>query len=351
MYRRLSIIFFFSFVVHQVSMAQNDKIVLMLDCSSSMKEKMPELKSSVYRFIELTPLNCNEISIYTFGFETHTPFSSDAAYLNNHVRQLKADRFTYLYRCLDKVYKDNRGSSIKAICLFSDGIPTDKPNDYSLKVRQDIPIYSIGFNLDEDAKKVLESLSSQSGGETKYSSNINQLKQVFGEMSVRISSGSIHANIYPDNQLANIPRSRDGEISGYYFFQRADLYINSTGKDNLDRQKDAIVYYLKQNGYPNALYINDSGIKLLTIDEESNKSEWLNGTIRKKGNSIYLEYTYNYTFYQIKLDVLHITGNSIVLKLVTFIEDEDWGLVEDGNWRYSDKATLLAIHFVKDNCR
>jgi len=348
---RFKLIAVFLFILNIHLQAVNNQIILMLDCSDSMQDELEELQNGARKFVELTPLNCSEIAIYTFGAKSNLPFTSNKDKLLKFINGLSSNGYTPMYTCLNNIYADIYGKNIKGICLFTDGNPTDELVSKHVKIRNDVPIYSIGYGLDDNGERVLHDLASKSGGESRFSSEVAELETLFSDFSVRISSKDLTADIVPAAQEKNVPVNQGEKIKGYYYFDKSLVFSNNAASNYTEKEKSAIISYLKTYGYPNAIYFDKTEVKLLTIEEKSNQSEWLNGTILFDDDYINIHYNYVGSEYDIKVQVVNSHDGLLILKLIEFIEDKDWALIKNGQWNFDDQVTALMIYFVKDYCK
>ncbi len=175
------------------------RIVMLIDISSSMKDKIGTVKEAAKDFLRTMLSKDNKGIVILFNHEVFedTEFTADVKKLVNSISLAYPFGATALYDAVDhcmKLVKNSAGRNI--LVLFSDGEDNSSYLDpYTLlkKIEQsNFSIYSIGrkdkFAVDNKHQRILESLSGTSGGVTFFIDSLDELDRVYKEIKVDIDA-------------------------------------------------------------------------------------------------------------------------------------------------------------------
>lgn len=184
-------------------------LVLLLDTSSSMEEKLATAQQAAIGFTEqLRPQDTAEVVDFDSRVEVLQSFTSDRAALEKAIKQTAAGGSTSLFnavyialKALQKI-KATQAEDIRrqAIVLLSDGEDTSSLVTFEeleeLAKRSETAIFSIGLQGREvlasrgfrEANFALRQLANDTGGRAFFISDIKDLSGVYGQIADELSS-------------------------------------------------------------------------------------------------------------------------------------------------------------------
>jgi Ca-activated chloride channel family protein len=223
-------------------------MVLMIDTSASMEEKIQTAQTAAIRFTKtLRPQDVAEIVSFNDRTTTLQPFTSDPALLETAIRKTEASGPTALhnalYVALKELMKDKRAAELRrrAIVLLSDGEDTASlvSDDQVLELarKSEINIYAISLRQNRvqdrarqafsQAEYLVNALTRDTGGRAYFPSSISELDSVYDriaeELRTLYSVGYVSSNARRDGKwrriVVRVP-DRDGltvrHKLGYY---------------------------------------------------------------------------------------------------------------------------------------
>jgi Ca-activated chloride channel family protein len=221
-------------------------LVVLLDTSASMQEKLPVAQEAAVGFIKhLRPTDQAMLIDFDSRVEILHPFSNDQKALETAIRQTTAGGSTSLHNAIYislKELKKNQAKSAEevrrqAIVVLSDGEDTSSLVTFEevldLAKRSETAIYSIGLKSREsgrggfkEAEFVLRQLSQETGGRTYFPNDLSELSGVYDHIAAEISSqytlGYVSKNARRDGQWRRVvvrisrPNATARTKQGYY---------------------------------------------------------------------------------------------------------------------------------------
>lgn len=167
-------------------------LALLLDTTGSMQEAMPTLKQAAAALVEkLRPED--HVALYAFSdrFDEVTSFSQDHRSVLLAIRRLRADGKTALFDALARAgQKLGVRSGKKALVVFTDGIDNSSVLTMNSAIerarREAVPVYAVAQGQalrDGKLMDALETISGSSGGEAFRVKKLDQMAEVFGQVS------------------------------------------------------------------------------------------------------------------------------------------------------------------------
>ena len=167
-------------------------MILLIDISSSMKDKIGAVKEAAKFFLNQLLTKENRAMVVFFNHEVFedTEFTNDISTLNNSINMAYPFGATALYDAISYCYKLLKGvPGHNIIIIFSDGEDNSSHIDpYTLinKVEKSNNIvYSIGndaVNTDVQYQVILNKFASISGGITFMLHDVNRIRDVYEEI-------------------------------------------------------------------------------------------------------------------------------------------------------------------------
>lgn len=219
-------------------------VVLLMDSSASMEDKMPAAKAAAKRFVAtLVPEDRARVVAFNNRIDVLQDFTADQPALNAGIDQLRPAGATALHNAfyisikdLEKEKRATAGARRQAIILLSDGentasIVTDE-QVIEIARRAEISIYSIRLTADYEGDKgraafsqathLLSVLARETGGQAFFPAQIQELDSVYDriaeEMRTQYSLGYVPSNQRRDGRyrriVVRIP-SRDSVLLRY----------------------------------------------------------------------------------------------------------------------------------------
>ena len=184
-------------VSHFVSENVPLELIVAIDISGSMAESMPKLKAAVKEFLGAVPSG-NEVTLIGFNdtIFTLTRRNTNPADRVKAVDRLASWGATALYDViLRSVGMLSRETGRKALVVFTDG--EDEGSHATIADAEralqgsDVTMYMIGQGRAVSMvslKKIMDRLSTPTGGRALFTDNIDQLRGAFGELVDELSS-------------------------------------------------------------------------------------------------------------------------------------------------------------------
>ena len=204
-------------------------MVLMIDCSASMEEKLRTAQSAAIRFTKtLRPQDLAQIVQFNDRATTLQPFTADLALLEAAIRRTEAAGPTALhnalYVALKDLTRDKRAAELRrrAIVLLSDGEDTaslvSDEQVLELAKKSEINIYAISLrqNRPQDrmrqafsqAEYLVNALTRETGGRAYFPSSVGELDDVYDrvaeELRTLYSIGYVSSNARRDGKWRRI---------------------------------------------------------------------------------------------------------------------------------------------------
>jgi len=196
------------------------RMVLLIDTSASMDEKMGFAQEAAVNFVE--EMKDDDLTeVVEFGSKPHTlqPFTADVEKLNRAIRMTQAGGTTQLYNALYISLKglSRRRQDIRrqAIVVLSDGEDTSSLVTFErvmeLAKETDVTIYTISLRREggrrtrafSEAEFVLKKLAEETGGQWFFPEQISELTDVYARIATELK------NQYNIGYVSNNPK-RDG---------------------------------------------------------------------------------------------------------------------------------------------
>ena len=196
------------------------RMVLLIDTSASMDEKMSFAQKAAVNFVhEMKDDDLTEV--VEFGSKPHVlqPFTADVEKLNRAIRMTQAGGTTQLYNALYISLKglSRRRQDIRrqAIVVLSDGEDTSSLVTFArvmeLAKETDVTIYTISLRHEggrrsrafSEAEFVLKKLAEETGGQWFFPEQIEELTDVYARIAAELK------NQYNIGYVSNNPK-RDG---------------------------------------------------------------------------------------------------------------------------------------------
>lgn len=181
------------------------RMILLLDSSASMEEKMGFAQQAAVRFIgQMKDDDLTEV--VEFGSKAHIiqPFTANAEELSKAILRTQAGGTTSLYNALYIALKDlsRRRSDIRrqAIVVLSDGEDTSSLVSFDqvleLTKDTDVTIYTISLRREgarkgkyfSEAEHVLKKLAEETGGQWFFPDHIDELESVYARIAKELKS-------------------------------------------------------------------------------------------------------------------------------------------------------------------
>jgi VWFA-related protein len=223
-------------------------LVLMMDCSASMDEKLKAAQDAAIGFVKtLTPKDLAQVVQFNDRRTVLQDFTSDSALLEEAIRRTEASGPTALhnalYVSLKELDKQKSGRELRrrAIVLLSDGEDTASlvSDDQVMELarKTEIAIYSIslrpGRSQDRNrlafsqAAHLLTTLSQETGGQVHFPNSISELDSVYArvaeELRTQYTIGYVSSNKRRDGKwrriVVRVPEREDLQVRhkiGYY---------------------------------------------------------------------------------------------------------------------------------------
>jgi VWFA-related protein len=173
-------------------------LILLIDISSSMKDKIGDVKEVAKQFLKNLLSKNDRAKVVFFNHEVSedTDFTSDMTMLNNSISMAFPFGATALYDAILFCYRILMPiQGHKIIILFSDGEDnTSHIDPYTIIKRAEksnVTVYTIGKRLtinDNQYETLLEKIASSSGGLTFMLDSIRQIERVYREIRTDIKS-------------------------------------------------------------------------------------------------------------------------------------------------------------------
>jgi Ca-activated chloride channel homolog len=223
-------------------------LVLMVDCSASMDEKLRVAQDAAVGFVKtLTPRDLAQVVQFNDRRTVLQDFTVDHALLETAIRRTEASGPTALHNALyvslkelDK-QKNSRELRRRAIVLLSDGEDTASlvTDDQVMELarKSEIAIYSISLRPSRpqdrnrlafsQAEHLLTTLSQETGGQVHFPNSLSELDSVYArvaeELRTQYTLGYVSSNKRRDGKwrriVVRIPERDDLQIRhkiGYY---------------------------------------------------------------------------------------------------------------------------------------
>jgi Ca-activated chloride channel family protein len=223
-------------------------LVLMIDTSASMDEKLPQAQAAAIRLVKtLRAQDRAEVIQFNDRITVLQDYTADQAALEAAIRSTRAAGPTALYNALYVALKDLDREKVagelrrRAIVLLTDGEDTASlvTDDQALELarKTEINIYAISLRADRpqdrarlafsQAEYVLTSLARETGGHPYFPNSLSELDAVYDriaeELRTQYSLGYVSSNTRRDGKWRRIvvrtPDREDLQIRhklGYY---------------------------------------------------------------------------------------------------------------------------------------
>ena len=223
-------------------------MVLMVDASASMDEKLPMAKAAAIRFVKtLRPQDLAQVVQFNDRATVLQEFTADHSPLDAAINSLQAAGPTALHNALYVALKDlgkqNKSTELRrrAVVLLSDGEDTASlvSDDQLLELARatEIAIYTISLRPDRvqdrnrlsfsQAAHLLTALSRETGGQVHFPNSLSELDVIYDriaeELRTQYSIGYVSSNRRRDGKWRRIvvrtPERDDLQIRhkiGYY---------------------------------------------------------------------------------------------------------------------------------------
>ncbi len=223
-------------------------LVLMIDTSASMEEKLPTAQAAAIRFVKtLRPQDLAQVVQFNELATTLQPFTNDQAALEAAIRRTEASGSTALhnalYIALKDLMRDKKAAELRrrAIVLLSDGEDTSSlvTDDQVLELarKSEINIYAVRLSSSRpqdharqafsQAEYLVNALARDTGGRAYFPTSLGELDAVYDriaeELRTLYSVGYVSSNGRRDGKwrriVVRVP-DRDGltvrHKLGYY---------------------------------------------------------------------------------------------------------------------------------------
>lgn len=200
-------------------------IVILIDCSASMEEKMKTAQTAAIRFTKtLRPQDLAQIVQFNDRATTLQSFTNDLSALETAIRKTEASGPTALhnalYIALKDLMRDKRAAELRrrAIVLLSDGedtasLVTDE-QVLDLAKKSEINIYAISLRPNRphererqafsQAEYLINALTRETGGRAYFPTSIGELDAVYDRIAEELRT------LYSVGYVSSNPR-RDGK--------------------------------------------------------------------------------------------------------------------------------------------
>jgi Ca-activated chloride channel family protein len=253
-------------VRQELSLFNHDDIpislVLMLDTSASMDEKMKDAQDAAVRFVRtLRPQDKARIMQFNDRPTVLQDFTAEMAALESAVRRTESSGPTYLhnalYVTLKDLARDKKGTDLRrrAVVLLSDGEDTGSlvTDEQVLELARltEINLYAISLRPSNrqdrsrmsfsQAAHLLSALARETGGQVYFPNSISELDAVYGriaeELRTQYSIGYVSSNRRRDGKWRRVvvrtPERDDLQIRhkiGYYAPRPERGPVTSSGR-------------------------------------------------------------------------------------------------------------------------
>jgi Ca-activated chloride channel family protein len=183
-------------------------LVLMLDTSASMTEKLPLARQAAVRFVKtLEPRDLAQVIQFNARVETLQGFTADKAALEAAINRTEASGSTALHNALYIALKElgrkkTRELRRRAIVLLSDGEDTASlvTDDQVLELARnsEVAIYAISLRPDRNIERMrknfsqaaylLTTLAQETGGRDFFPSSLSELDTVYDRVAEELRS-------------------------------------------------------------------------------------------------------------------------------------------------------------------
>jgi VWFA-related protein len=204
-------------------------MVLMIDCSASMEEKLKTAQAAAIRFTKiLRPQDLAQVVQFNDRATTLQPFTNDLSALETAIQKTEAAGPTALhnalYVALKDLMRDKKAAELRrrAVVLLSDGEDTASlvSDDQVIELarKSEINIYAISLrqNRPQDrlrqafsqAEYLVNTLTRETGGRAYFPNSIGELDQVYDriaeELRTLYSIGYVSSNARRDGKWRRI---------------------------------------------------------------------------------------------------------------------------------------------------
>lgn len=223
-------------------------LVLMVDTSASMDEKLPQAQAAAIRFVKtLGPGDLAQVKQFNDRDTVLRDFTSDQAALEDAIKRTEASGPTALhnalYVALKDLHKQKKAGELRrrAIILLSDGEDTASlvTDDQVLELarKTEIGIYAISLRSNRSADRsrlsfsqaehLLTALARETGGQGYFPNSLSELDAVYDriaeELRTQYNLGYVSANKRRDGKwrriVVRVPARDDVQVRhkiGYY---------------------------------------------------------------------------------------------------------------------------------------
>jgi Ca-activated chloride channel family protein len=204
-------------------------MVLMIDCSASMEEKLKTAQATAVKFTKtLRPQDLAQVVQFNDRATTLQPFTNDLAALEAAIRKTEASGPTALhnalYVALKDLMRDKKAAELRrrAIVILSDGEDTaslvtddqvielakkSEINIYAISLRQNRPDDRIRQAFSQ-AEYLVNTLTRETGGRAYFPTSLGELDQVYDriaeELRTLYSIGYVSSNVRRDGKWRRI---------------------------------------------------------------------------------------------------------------------------------------------------
>ena len=204
-------------------------MVLMIDCSASMEEKLKTAQATAVKFTKtLRPQDLAQVVQFNDRATTLQPFTNDLAALEAAIRKTEASGPTALhnalYVALKDLMRDKKAAELRrrAIVILSDGEDTaslvtddqvielakkSEINIYAISLRQNRPDDRIRQAFSQ-AEYLVNTLTRETGGRAYFPTSLGELDQVYDriaeELRTLYSIGYVSSNARRDGKWRRI---------------------------------------------------------------------------------------------------------------------------------------------------
>jgi Ca-activated chloride channel family protein len=204
-------------------------MVIMIDCSASMEEKLPVAQAAAVKFSKtLRPQDLAQIVQFNDRATTLQPFTNDLGLLESAILKTEASGPTALhnalYIALKDLMRDKKAAELRrrAIVLLSDGEDTaslvSDEQVLDLAKKSEINIYAISLRQNRpsdrqaqafsQAEYLLNALARETGGRAYFPNSIHEIDSVYDriaeELRTLYSVGYVSSNARRDGKWRRI---------------------------------------------------------------------------------------------------------------------------------------------------
>jgi len=211
-------------------------VEILLDTSASMADRLDAARQAALRFFQEAVTPKDRAAVVTFNDRPtlQVKLTNDVAALAGALAGLKAERGTSLYdSVIFSLFYLNGIKGQRALLLLTDGkdensrFTFEECLDYAR--RAGVAIYAIGLDLgrsEHDAKKKMEKLADETGGESFFIDSVDQLGSIYTQIQKELRSRYLityqSTNTAPEDKFRSVDLrcSKSGvevkTIRGYY---------------------------------------------------------------------------------------------------------------------------------------